>query len=330
MTIAAVARLALLSLCLAAAQAADIAAGVRAHADRAATAGVGAVAGCDGWWFLASELRSYSRGPFWGADAAAASRAQKDQDPLAAIVAFDAMVKKAGITLIVMPVPGKVAIHPDRLDAGLASDARWDTHHAAFNAALTAQGVQVVDLVPDLLALRAAGTDAHCRQDSHWSPAAMRLATGRVAELVRQQAWYAGAPKREFARAKPETIPTTGDLLAMAGEEGAAPEELTVERVDGAEPDPASPIVLMGDSHTLVYHDRELLAERAGLPEHLAAELGIAVDLVGVRGSGANASRIALARRKDNLAGKRCLVWVFSAREFTESIEGWKAIPVIR
>nr|MBA3684294.1 hypothetical protein [Planctomycetota bacterium] len=144
------------------------------------------------------------------------------------------------------------------------------------------------------------------------------------------QDWYAAAGKREIARAAPMVVSTTGDLVAMLGVENPPGEDLTIEQVMGAESDKASPIVLMGDSHTLVFHDRELLADRAGLPGHLAADLGIAVDLVGVRGSGANASRIALARRKDNLAGKKCLVWVFAAREFTESLEGWKMIPVIR
>jgi alginate O-acetyltransferase complex protein AlgJ len=47
-------------------------------------------------------------------------------------------------------------------------------------------------------------------------------------------------------------------------------------------------------------------------------------------GGGANAGRIDLARRRDNLAGKRVVIWVFAARELTESPEGWKRIPVIR
>ncbi|MBA3684003.1 MAG: hypothetical protein H0W72_02020, partial [Planctomycetes bacterium] len=147
-------RLIFLGLCLLTATrligatATDIGAAVGQRYEQAEAAQVGALAGVDGWYFLAAELRSYSRGPFWGADAAKASRAAKDQDPLAVIVAFDRMVKAAGIALIVVPVPGKVAIHPDGLDPALKSGERWDGAQAAFNAALTKEGVQVIDLVP--------------------------------------------------------------------------------------------------------------------------------------------------------------------------------------
>ena len=70
-------------------------------------------------------------------------------------------------------------------------------------------------------------------------------------------------------------------------------------------------------------------ATEGGLPDLLALELGMAVDLVAVRGSGATTPRINLARRGDQLAGKNVVIWCFSAREFTESVTGWRTIPVI-
>jgi hypothetical protein len=79
-----------------------------------------------------------------------------------------------------------------------------------------------------------------------------------------------------------------------------------------------------------VFHRPDLLGEHAGLSDHLAAELGFPVDLVGVMAGGANASRMVLARRRDNLTGKMVVVWVFRASEFSETDEGWRAIPVIR
>jgi hypothetical protein len=41
-------------------------------------------------------------------------------------------------------------------------------------------------------------------------------------------------------------------------------------------------------------------------------------------------TRINLARRRDNLAGKRCVVWCMVARDFTESSQGWFPVPVVR
>ncbi|HEX5445111.1 MAG TPA: hypothetical protein VFW87_14830, partial [Pirellulales bacterium] len=95
-------------------------------------------------------------------------------------------------------------------------------------------------------------------------------------------------------------------------------------------PDRDSPVLLMGDSHTLVFHDPELFAKGAGLPDHLALRLGVPVDLIGVRGSGATTTRIELLRRRDNLKGKQLVIWCFSFREFTESFTGWRKVPVIR
>jgi alginate O-acetyltransferase complex protein AlgJ len=70
-------------------------------------------------------------------------------------------------------------------------------------------------------------------------------------------------------------------------------------------------------------------AEGAGLPDQLAKELGFPVDVVAVMGSGATAARRSLARRRDNLSGKRVVVWCFSARDLTEA-PSWDKVPVIR
>ena len=70
-------------------------------------------------------------------------------------------------------------------------------------------------------------------------------------------------------------------------------------------------------------------AEGSGLPDLLAAKLGFPLDVVAVMGSGATPARRSLARRKDNLAGKKLVIWCFSARDFTEA-PSWEKVPVIR
>ena len=58
-------------------------------------------------------------------------------------------------------------------------------------------------------------------------------------------------------------------------------------------------------------------------------QLGYAPDVVGVRGSGASPSRIALLRRGDQLAGKKVVIWLLTAREFTET-QGWRPVPIVK
>lgn len=91
-----------------------------------------------------------------------------------------------------------------------------------------------------------------------------------------------------------------------------------------------SPVLLLGDSYVLSFHTGgDLQAKGAGLPDHLAKELGFPVDYEAVRNGGSTPARINLLRRGDGLASKRVVVWVFSMREFTEGA-GWKKLEILR
>lgn len=297
-------------------------------------AGAPGLKGRDGWYFIPPELRAYGVGQFWGSRATEVSRAPKDQDPLPTLIAFHEMLARAGIDLIVVPVPGKVSIYPDMLDPPIEVQGRIDSAYVEFYRELAKAGITVLDLVPDFQQLRQSGTAPFCKQDTHWSPQGLMLAAEQIAGLIKTQPWYATA-LRHPATLTPKTVEVHGDIVAtLLKDLSVPPEPLTLQQVKLAggwiDSDATSPIVLMGDSDTLVFHRSDLLGEHSGLSDHLAAQLGITPDLVGVMGGGANASRVALARRRDNLAGKKCVVWVFRASEFTETDEGWRPIPVIR
>ncbi len=93
-------------------------------------------------------------------------------------------------------------------------------------------------------------------------------------------------------------------------------------------------MVLLGDSHNLVFHSGgDMHAKGAGLADQLASLWGLPVDLVAVRGSGATPARINLLRQAranpKYLGEKKIVVWCFAAREFTES-QGWQKVPVVK
>src|ERR1041384_2753492 len=79
-----------------------------------------AVAGSDGWLFFGGELRLLSVGKFWGDDARKVSRAHKPElaDPIPAILDFQQQLKARGIELLVVPVPPKAAVYPEKIVAG--------------------------------------------------------------------------------------------------------------------------------------------------------------------------------------------------------------------
>src|SRR5438477_3442684 len=79
-----------------------------------------AVAGSDGWLFFGGELRLLSLGRFWGNDAARVSRAHKPDlaDPLPAILDFQQQLKARGIDLLLVPVPPKASVYPEKIVPG--------------------------------------------------------------------------------------------------------------------------------------------------------------------------------------------------------------------
>ena len=296
----------------------DPAADFRDRCARQAAAGeVMTVPGDEGWLFLRSELRHIGVGPFWGEAAAKVSRASSPEkaDPLPAIVDFHEQLKKLGIDLLVVPVPCTAVVDPERI--GGPAEGRLDAVHQEFYRLLADKGVDVLDLTDDLRAAREART--YCKTDSHWSGQGIELAAKKIAAWIGDRGW----PKQEF---KTETRETqiTGDL--------GGTETLPLRFVTGSDPSRESPVVLLGDSHTLVFHaGDDMHARGAGLPDQLAVELGTPVDLIGVRGSGATPARVNLMRQAranpDYLSNKKVIIWCLTAREFTEST-GWSKVPL--
>jgi alginate O-acetyltransferase complex protein AlgJ len=322
----------------------DVAKAFRAECgEKAEAAEIMTVRGRDGWLFLKNELRHVSVGRFWGEDAARVSRAAKPEhaDPLPAILDYKARLDELGIELIVVPVPPKVVVYPDKLADSVAVGKnglppRLDAPHQEFYRLLREKGVNVIDLAPAFAAARAEGDTAYCRHDTHWSGTSCVRTARLLAEEIRRRPWYAGIPRSEY-KTEEKPVEISGDLWRALGDDTIPRETLTLRTVGAGSDDELadrdSPVVLMGDSHCLIFHaGGDMLARGAGLADQLAFELGFPVNLLGVRGSGARPARVALYRRgrkEGYLAKKKLVIWCFSAREFTEA-NGWGEVPVAK
>ncbi|MHB1462862.1 MAG: alginate O-acetyltransferase AlgX-related protein [Armatimonadota bacterium] len=297
------------------------------------------VQGADGWLFFTPELQYLTAGTFWGPQAAAVSKAtnKADADPLPAILDFKAQLAKAGIDLLMVPVPAKAQIYPEMLDTRLKG-AALDEVQKNFYSLLTKNGVKVLDLAPVFRSGKATtSAPLYCKQDTHWSSAACQLAARQIAQVVVKAPWFKAVPKRQYVQSSKE-ITITGDLWGMLNDKTVAKETLPVKIIQektaqGLAPVGSwrqSPVVLLGDSHNMVFSiGGDMLVSGAGLPDQLAGALGVPVDVVAVRGSGATPARVNLLRRGDKLAGKKLVIWCFTVREFTEG-QGWKKIPIIK
>lgn len=304
------------------------------------------VKGKDDWLFFAPELRSVSVGRFWGANAKKVSRAVRPEnaDPLPAILDFKAQLAKAGVKLLLVPVPPKSIVYADKVSSrpvpmSGGRPQRLDSAHQEFYSLLRSRGVSVLDLTGEFLNARQGGA-VFCKQDTHWSPRGVGLAASAIS---RQIGSLPGKKNRYVTRNKPLTI--KGDLWDALPAKAKKPTRETLSATFIGTLDPKnknnlipvptsrnSPILLLGDSHTLVFHEGgDMHTKGAGLADQLAYRLGQPVDLLGVRGSGATPARVSLMRRiKENpnyLKNKKWVVWCFSASEFTESA-GWQKIAL--
>jgi alginate O-acetyltransferase complex protein AlgJ len=303
-----------------------------------------AVTGLDGWMFFGPELRHLSLGRFWGPAASAVSRSRRpeDADPLPAILDFKRRLDDLGIELLLVPIPPKAVIFPEKVSDAVPVPIpvpRLDPAHRQFYERLRTDGVDVLDLTDLFIADRFhPDGPLYCRTDTHWSGSGCTVAAAAIAAVIRDRRWYGELDTQEYTAAWYSTT-ITGDLTFDGGVPGPQ-EELRLRgvvtgRARGRAPvsaDPDSPIVLLGDSHNLVFHAGEdMHATGAGLADQLAFELGLPVDLVAVRGSGATSARVDLLRRAqadaEYWARKKLVIWCFAARELTES-DGWRLLPI--
>jgi len=300
-----------------------------------------ALAGSDGWLFLAAECRLLSVGRFWGEDAGKVSRSPKPEaaDPIPAIVHFQQQLKERGIELLLVPVPPKAAIYPGKLLPGLdANKGDPAAELTRFYDELRAKGVDVLDLTEVFRKNRADERGpVFCKTDTHWSGVGCMLAGKAIAEKIRTKIPPA-SPKRYDENW--EEIRIEGDLptLLPTGTPKPEAEKIEIRKVtekggdQAVTPDANSPVLVLGDSHTLVFH--EFLGTQSGLIDQLTAELHQAPDLIGIRGSGSTQVRKDLYRRSVREAGwlakKKIVIWCFTAREFTEADQGWQKLPVAK
>ena len=288
--------------------------------------------GQDGWLYLEAELRHLAAGKFWGKAAIEASRCNRADraDPLPAIVDFNSQLKKLGIKLIVVPVPPKLTVYPEGMKNNIKSG-QAGKFLKEFYKVLRSKGVGVLDLSDCFIKSKHGRDTFYCRQDSHWSGYGCEIAAEKIAAEIKTMPWYKIAEKSQYF-ASQKKIEINGDLLKSLKDKSAKKEKISLRFIKGNTVFSSSPVLLMGDSHTLIFHEGgDMFAENAGLIDQLAFDLKMPIDLIAVRGSGATIVRIGLYRKaKDRnwLKNIKVIIWCFAARDFTEASSGWRKVPV--
>jgi len=294
------------------------------------------------WLFLVRELRQISLGNFW--EKPWEEVAANGTNPIPSMVEFHELLSEKGIDLIIVPIPAKASIYPDKLAEGFSANAAPAL--SPYNGEMRTAGLTVIDLDPLMKTWRTENPERkiYCEQDAHFSPFACEMIASSLAselEGVKQAAGEA------LGKSAVSTIQIEGDQVKDSPwESEIGSEELTITYagMKGAgssttplTPSDESPVLLLGDSHTLVFQEGKsagMHCKGAGLFDHISTSVGYPLDLVGVRGSGLMQARKQLFYKAVEIDAywekKEVVIWVFSVREFTQSVDKIISVPLER
>lgn len=137
-----------------------------------------------------------------------------------AILRVRDQLKERGIALVVVPVPGKPSVYPDRVTRRETGNPQhFQSPTLKLIATLRREGVPTVDLFSVFSSARAndrsVKPDAplYLARDTHWTPRGAQLAAQLVAAQLREMK-CAPTPSKEF-KTQPVSIARWGDILDM-------------------------------------------------------------------------------------------------------------------
>ena len=132
------------------------------------------------------------------------------ESALLAIRSFHDQLADRGIRLLLVVVPGKASVYPNRLTRRFDAGRVVDSPTKLFVQRLREAGIETVDLITTFRRARAAKLDSErplfLSRDTHWTGTGVRLAAAAVAERVQQLGWI-----------EPGTVAFETQTLRIAG-----------------------------------------------------------------------------------------------------------------
>ena len=239
-----------------------------------------------------------------------------------AIIELHDQLRRRGIHLLVVPIPAKSSIYPERLNAAydVSQGPDLNVDHVRWIERLRTGGADVLDLTGVFWAERyegrtSDGTTLYYPTDTHWAHPGTRLASKLIAARVRPHLQDAPPAPPFQTRLVPHVA--SGDLRGMMGLTGntlAEPDIREQRRQvydDGGivRPGDEAPVLVLGDSYAAMHVD-----QGTGLPNQLMADLGVAVQSAAKVGAKADELTEPLTARPELLNNKRVVILAFTIR----------------
>ena len=264
-----------------------------------------------------------------------------EPDPRPALIALHESCQRAGIHLLVLPIPDKVMLQPRELtrmvDRYTDLAVPNNPGYAALESDLRDKGVDILSVWPSTVK---SGEIRYLQQDTHWTPRFMESVADTVStHISRTAALEIRSPAGHF-RMVEEVKSHVGDLvniLKMTRTQKLYTREFVTIRkiVDERtgklmQPDPESDVLLIGDSFTNIYSQPGMgWGGGAGFAEQLGYRLGRPLDVIALNGGGAWRARFELARPENagRLGWKKLIIYEFAIHNLAG--ENWKVVPMV-
>ncbi len=184
-------------------------------------AGSQAVVGRDGWWFYRPDLRylldtdRLETGDARSRWVEPSDGSTRRDSVVQAIVRFRDQLKERHIQLLVMPVPGKPGIYPDKLTARVRPNQEIQSPTQQLLSDLRRHGVESVDLFRLFREARTSSASAplYLARDTHWTPRGAALAAQHAALRLAELGW-APLPDVTF-HVQSQPVVRWGDVAEM-------------------------------------------------------------------------------------------------------------------
>lgn len=271
-------------------------------------------------------------------------RAAKLDNPVEAITKFRDQLKAKGVELLVVVVPGKPSIYPERL-TGKAGEFH-PGHGKKVLDTLATLGFNTVDLYTPLWSAKAEDGKLgalYLNDDTHWTPRGAELAAEVIAKKVQQMGETGldlGSANMDYVTAD-SLADRMGDIGEMSGLNkhnvfkiqqvtGHVVSQQTVSdvydttRVPFKDDFRKAKILILGDSFSRIYQTDAPV--NAGWIAHFAKNMNRPVASIVSDGGASTLVREKLARKAGVLKGKKLLIWEFVERDLRFGAEGWKTV----
>ena len=279
--------------------------------------------GKDGWLFLDDAIESLTgQGPFHDGP----FPFQKGgNSPVDAIKRFADQLDNFGARLILVSIPSKAMIYPEKINHNIKGPISHPDAQRLVSELNSLPNLDVLDLTRSLFNLKK-DKKVFLKQDTHWTPEAMEEAAKIIANHIKSM--DINIDKVNLNPKQKEGRKAYGDLVEKINIwDGAFNQESVIAKpIKDNTRDRNSEIILLGDSFTNIYSSNEGLGwgNNAGLPEHIASNVGTPIDVISINGGGATKVRKKLAQRRgssEDMKNKKVVIWAITCRDLFLSQE---------